>query len=87
MNRSMACALAVAGWYLLYPPATHKSNPDSHISLSQWTIDSSYGSAADCYEAHRGDLNAMQGLEHNSRDFLQTQAGRCVASGDPRRAK
>jgi hypothetical protein len=72
---------------LLYPPATHKGNPDSYTALSQWNIDGSYGTAADCDAAHLDDLNALQGLEQNSRDFLQTQAGRCVASDDPRLAK
>jgi hypothetical protein len=42
MNRSL-CILAIAGWYLLYPPATHKGNPESYTTLSQWNIDGSYG--------------------------------------------
>ena len=84
MKPSLACILAIAGWYLLYPPATHKGNPDSYTALSQWNIDGSYGTAADCHEAHHSDLNALQGLEQSSRDFLQTQAGRCVAADDPR---
>jgi hypothetical protein len=50
-------------------------------------IDGSYGTATDCHQAYHDDLNALQGLEQNSPDFLQTQAGRCVASDDPRLAK
>ena|SRR5947209_4326355 len=69
MNRSFACILAIAGWYLLYPPATHNGNPDSYTALSHWHIDGSYGTAADCHEAHYSDLNALQGLEQNSRDW------------------
>ena len=38
MNRSL-CVLAIAGWYLLYPPSTHKGNPESYTTLSQWNID------------------------------------------------
>jgi len=79
-----ACILAIAGWYLLYPPANHMGNPDSYTALSQWNIDSSYGTASDCHEAHHGDLDALQGLEQDSPDYLQTQAGRCVAADDPR---
>ena len=59
----------------------------TYTALSQWIIDGSYGSAADCDEAHHSDLNALQGLTQNSRDFLQTQAGRCVAADDTRLAK
>jgi len=87
MKGVFACVLAIAGWYLLYPPATHKSSLDSYTSLSEWNIDGSYGSAPDCDEAHHNDLNALQGLAQNSLDFLQTRAGRCIASDDPRLAK
>jgi hypothetical protein len=87
MRHTFVCILAIASWYLLYPPATHTRDPDSYTALSQWNIDGSYGSAADCHEAHHSDLSALQGLEQNSRDFLQTQAGRCIAADDPRLAK
>ena len=87
MNRTLACVVAVAGWCLLYPPATLKGNPDSHTSLSKWEIDGSYSSAADCDAAYHDDLNSMVGLRQNSNDFLQTQAGRCIPSDDPRLAK
>jgi hypothetical protein len=87
MKHAFLCILAIAGWYLLYPPATHEGNPDSYTAPSQWIIDGSFGTVADCYEAHNSDSNALQGLEQNSRDFLQTQAGRCIAADDPRLAK
>jgi hypothetical protein len=36
MNEAaLACILAIAGWYLFYPPAIHKDNPDSYTSLLQ----------------------------------------------------
>jgi hypothetical protein len=85
MKRGLGCILAVAGWYLLYPPATHRGNPDSYTTLSQWNIDGSYGTVADCNAAYRDDLDWMAGLSRNSHDLLQTQAGRCVASDDPPR--
>jgi hypothetical protein len=87
MNRALVCALAIAWWYLLYPPATQKSGPDSYTSLSTWNIDGSYGTAADCDAAYHDDLNSIVGLKHSSPDFLQTQVGRCVAADDPRLAK
>jgi hypothetical protein len=87
MKHEFVCILAIVGWYLLYPPVTYKVDPDSYTSLSKWVIDGSYGSAADCDEAHRSDVNALQGLAQNSRDFLQTQVGRCIAADDPRLAK
>ena len=86
MKHRFVCILAIAGWYLLYPPATHIGNPDSYPALSQWNIDGSYSTAADCQEAHHSDLGALRGLEQNSPDFLQTQVGRCIASDDPRLA-
>jgi hypothetical protein len=48
-------------WYLLYSPATQNNGPDSYLALSQWHIDGSYGSAANCAAAHRSDLSALQG--------------------------
>ena len=87
MKQAFACILTIPGWYLLYPPAIHKGSPDTYTTLSQWSIDGSYGSASYCDHAHHDDLAAMQGLSQNSRDFLQTQAGRCVASDDPRLTK
>jgi hypothetical protein len=87
ITRALVCVLAIAGWYLVYPPAAHKGNPDSYTALSQWNIDSSFGSAADCYAVHHSDLTALQGLAQNSRDFLQTQVGRCIAADDPRLVK
>ena len=83
MKHPIACIFTIAGWYLLYPPATHIGSPDSYTSLTQWKIDGSYGTARDCDEAYHDDMNALQGLTQNSRDFLQTQAARCVASDDP----
>jgi hypothetical protein len=35
MKRALACILAIAGWYLLYPPAHHKGNPDSSTAPSR----------------------------------------------------
>jgi hypothetical protein len=87
MRHAFACILAIAGWYLVYPPATHNGNPESYTALSGWNIDGSYSTAADCHEGHHDDLIALQGLEQTSRDYLQTQIGRCVASDDPRLAK
>ena len=86
MNPTIGCIIAIAGWYLLYPPATQKSGSDSHTP-PKWVVDGSYSTAADCDQAHYDDLNALQGLAQNSRDFLQTQAGRCVAADDPRHGK
>jgi hypothetical protein len=35
MKHVFACIIAIVGWYLLYPPATHKGDPDSYMSLSK----------------------------------------------------
>jgi hypothetical protein len=61
MSRPLAFVLAIAGWYLLNPPANHHGNPDSHQALSQWNIDGPYGTAADCDVAYHDDLNSMIG--------------------------
>jgi hypothetical protein len=87
MKPAVTYVIAIAGWYLLYPPATQRCGPDSRMSLSTWVIDGAYGSAADCDAAYRDDLNSVTGLNPNSSDFLQTQAGRCVRFDDPRLTK
>ena len=87
MKHALICLLAIAGWYLLYPPAIHRGGPESYASLSQWKIDGSYATPAECDSAHQDDLSRLQGLAQNSPDFLQTKAGRCVASDDPRRPR
>jgi hypothetical protein len=87
MTHAFACIIAIAGWYLIYPPATHKGDPDSRVSLSKWQIDGSYGTAADCDAAHRSDLNSMLGLKQKSHDLLQRKPADGIASDDPRLAK
>ena len=88
MKRKLACTPATARWYLLYPPAGQKTDPDSLAQLSKWVIDGSFGTAADCEAAHLADLSAMLGLVEKARkDFFQTQAGQCVAADDPRLPK
>ena len=52
-----------------------------------WSIDGSYGTADNCVAAYHSDLDGLQGLKQNSADFLQTQAGECVRSTDPRLSK
>jgi hypothetical protein len=64
-------------------PTLYRDSRDSYTAFSQWKVDGSYGSAA----VHQDDSNALEGLAQNSRDFHQTQAGRCIASEDPRLAK
>jgi hypothetical protein len=94
MKRELACTLlAIAGWYLIYPPVTDRGLPNCQASLSRWEIDGSYGTAVDCDAAYHSDLSSM-GLDANRADsedahnaFLQTRAGRCIASDDPRLAE
>jgi hypothetical protein len=93
MKHGFACILAIAGWYLLYPPVNHNGFPDLQASISKWETDSSYATAVDCTTAHRGDLSAVRSGKVNPADsedahnaFLQTRAGRCVRSDDPRLA-
>ena len=87
MERVIPCIIAIAGWYLIYPPTTYTASVYSHAAFSQWNVDGSYGTAADCVAAYYGDLYGIQGLQQNSPDFLQTQAGECVRSTDPRLGK
>ena len=94
MKRALSCILAIAGWYLLYPPVNHDGSPYAQAPLARWEIDSSYGTAVDCNEAHHSDLSAMRSGESDSdsRDdaynaFLETRSGRCVRSDDTRVAE
>ena len=55
-----ACIIAIAGWYLIYPPATYQgSSPYSHTAFSQWNVDGSYGTSADCEAAYHRDLYGL----------------------------
>jgi hypothetical protein len=72
MKHGFACILAIAGWYLLYPPVTHQGDRDFQASLSKWEIDSSYSSAAGCRAARMIDLNNAM-LELHSGDVLGRQ--------------
>jgi len=83
----LTCVIAIAGWYLVYPPAYEHSDSDPTASLSNWIIDGSYGNAAECDDAYYSDLNSMVRLIDDSSDFVQTQAGRCVPSDDLRLEK
>ena len=55
MKQAFACILGIGGSNLLYPQAHYKANLDSYTALSEWNLDGSYGSAADCYQAQRLD--------------------------------
>jgi hypothetical protein len=62
MKQVIGCILAIAGWDLLYPPAIHRGSQESYTALSGWNIDGSYGSSADCDEAHYDDVNGAAGI-------------------------
>jgi hypothetical protein len=68
-----AAALALTGWYLMLPPITLEPSPhiDAEAPLSQWFIESNYGSTGAC-EVGRAAL------------LVRMQNARCVAAKDPR---
>ncbi len=88
-----AAALALTGWYLVIPPAQNTEDPrvDAEAPLSQWQVESSYDTAAQC-EAARAEARkpirwpAEQGkfAKLDAYDNLAHEMATCIATDDPR---
>jgi hypothetical protein len=100
MNLRHAAALVLVGWYLMVPPLS-PSGPHYVVlrgaPLSEWIIDESFDSAAECEQArHDGILSARQSAEKagickpvpgsTCDDPLLQEAvlAKCIATDDPR---
>ncbi len=81
-------ALALVGWYLMLPMLREKSfTPDSNAPLSEWWIQSSFDTAAECEEARtnlqRGIQLPAKGGRVDAGSAVRLMA-HCIASDDPR---
>ncbi len=100
MNIRHVAALALAGWYLMVPPAfptSPKPNADVHFDdsapLSKWDIWGSYDSAKECMATRVGNLMTIPQAILKSKNpnvkayFSQNTLAQCIASDDPRLKK
>jgi hypothetical protein len=94
MKLPRTTALALAGWSLLLPPASHSLRLDLTSDLSKWTLHSTHKTEAECkhekarLEASMVDpaTNAPKStLRRPGRDLLKERYrnARCVSSTDP----
>ena len=81
MRPRHAAALALAGWYLMVPPISHKGEFLDNAPLSEWTLLDSTDSAADCNaEANRSDLRSKTERDRN----VKVDHTKCISTDDPR---
>jgi hypothetical protein len=90
MKLCRTAGLALAGWYLLYPPwSTNKNAIDPTLPLARWYEVGTFDSAARC-EAHK--IKVLEDVDQHTHNpdlnkvvaqlRLRPQA-RCVAADDP----
>ena len=96
MRLRHAAALALAGWYLIVPPAGRTLRVGLAAPLSQWRTVGTFNSAGDCEAGKRKGLPLLEkrikekagkaGVAAHDSDVqaLAQLALRCVASDDPR---
>src|ERR1035441_4817001 len=94
MKLHRTAALALAGWSLMLPPASHTLRLDLSQNLSKWDVQSTHATASEC-EQERQRLQAKvsetpanapkSSLRRPGRDLLAARYrnSRCVSSDDP----
>jgi len=85
-----AAGLALAGWYLLYPPwSVEKNSIDPGLPLDRWYEAATFGSLADCEAQKLKVLEDLEKRTHNpnlEKAFAQLRLrpqARCVSADDP----
>ena len=82
-----AAALALVGWYLMYPPVTSGGKSLAIAPLSDWRSRASFDTAQDCETLRLGvrrdakDLSPASGINELDQGIEWAQ---CVASDDVR---
>jgi hypothetical protein len=91
MNPRHAAALALVGWYLLLPPWEGNRIADPDAPLSEWTINYSFDSAADCEAMRQSKVDrGWSILERKDASSVERETAgiflyqKCVATDDPR---
>jgi hypothetical protein len=85
MKLRRIAALALLGWYLMYPPQSGAYGFNFHAPLSEWNQLAAYDSAARC-EADRNKKWAFP-VGTNKIEAERLSQGRCICSDDPRLVK
>ena len=86
--------LALAGWSLMLPPASHTLRLNMTRDLSKWNVRSTHATAADCEQEKQRLLASMtdssanaakSSLRRPARDLLAARYrnARCISSDDP----
>jgi hypothetical protein len=81
-----ATALALVGWYLMIPPGQpgkKQLTPDVNAPLSEWSIQSSFDTAAECTEAQQ-QLHKDISKSEDSATSTELLMATCIATDDPR---
>jgi hypothetical protein len=84
MKLRHAPALALAGWYLMMPPAAPGGQPDLNAPFSRWQIAESFDSALDCTNIIL-ETNSLLDPSTGQR-FREpfSHAAKCISTDDPR---
>jgi hypothetical protein len=92
VNLRHAAALALVGWYLMYPPVTPAGKSLTDAPLTEWKSGASFDTAKDCETARAHMRKASKDLRNatprgyqEGLDFAESIGdGQCVATDDPR---
>ncbi len=88
MNLRHAAALALVGWYLMYPPMDRKGMPSKDAPLQEWGLLNSFGTKDACESSlSRMKEQAKLPQPENSLVVVPDQVAmlvKCIASDDPR---
>jgi len=83
MKLRYAAVLALTGWYLITPPPQANGHLDTSAPLSQWRIQSGFGTGEDCKNTV-AELSSKALKEGKSDDAEELKASQCVSTDDPR---
>jgi hypothetical protein len=94
MKPRHAAALAMVGWYLLYPPwNAEKGREDPGLPLNRWYQVATFDSSADCEARKMKVLEVLEDLEKQTHDLdgqeiaasmrMRFHQARCVSADDP----
>ncbi len=103
MNLRHAAALAVVGWYLMYPPMTSPNQVPTDWPLAEWKNVGSFDTATDCegVKIQMADMirdpteiakmkeDALKEGGHWDQQvaITRSEAAKCVSTDDPRLGK
>ncbi len=84
MKLPHATALALAGWYLMYPPVGPRGQSLTAAPLADWKHEGSFDTAKECEITRWGIQQNPPDLSKNHDLVAGIAAAECLASDDPR---